>query len=162
MYKKNKLKLAVPFFLICSLFTYCQDNKTEKQDFVKSFFEDVFINDKPLELISNKYRYKGSKIKSKDEANEMFKQYITYLRTEKKHLLKKDTRFKVENYNNSSMKDLWLFERKERKNIFIVSVDNKIESYILLNNSKIISLLYFRKGSDDPAYFIPYYVKQEQ
>ncbi|TPN86889.1 hypothetical protein [Aquimarina algicola] len=133
----------------------------EKGEFVRMFFEDVFINDKSLDEISEKYRYKGSKIKSKDEANEMFKKHIEFLKSEKEHLLERRNGFKVETYENSSRNNLLPFEKNERKNIYVVSVADNIESYILMKESKIISLLYFRKGSDSNAYFIPYYAKSE-
>ncbi|WP_103069106.1 hypothetical protein [Aquimarina sediminis] len=161
MHINKKLKLAIPLFLVYSLFTYCQNIEIKKQDFVMSFFEDVFINNKSLEVISSQYRYKGSEIKSDEEANDMFKQYIIYLRTEKKHLSDKKAPFKIEPYNNSSIEDLWLFESKQRENIFVISVNGKVESYLLLKDEKIFSLLYFRKGRDSIAHFIPYYIKQE-
>ncbi|WP_106793538.1 hypothetical protein [Aquimarina sp. Aq78] len=161
MKKNSKLRFILPFFLVCSLLSYCQNQKTEKREFVKSFFEDIFIKEEPLEQISKEYRYKGSKIKSEDEAIEMFKSYITYLKTTKKHLLKKGVAFKIDHYNDCSIKDLWIFEKKERKNIFVVSVEGEIVTYVLLKKNKIFSFLYFRKGSESTAYFIPYYAKQE-
>ncbi|WP_271769005.1 hypothetical protein [Aquimarina algiphila] len=91
----------------------------------------------------------------------MFQNYITYIKTTKKYLLNKDVVFKVEHYDDSSIKDLWRFEKQERKNIFVVSVEDEIVTYVLLKKNKIFSFLYFRKGSESTAYFIPYYVKQE-
>jgi hypothetical protein len=161
MKKEHKLRFILPFFLVCNMFSYCQNQKSEKCEFVKSFFEDIFINKRPLEQISKEYRYKGAKIKSDDEAIEMFKNYIIYLKNTKQHLLNKNVVFKVDHYDDCSIKDLWQFEKQERKNIFVVSVEDEIVTYVLLKKSKVFSFLYFRKGSESTAYFIPYYAKQE-
>ncbi len=152
---KNKLKFVVPLFLICSLFTYCQNHKTEKNDFIKSFFEDVFINDKPLKVLYEQYIYKNSKTdKSKDEKIKIFNEHILYLKSEKEYLVKKNAIFQVENYDKSSISDLLPFNKSTTKNIYVVTIKNEVISYVLLNKGKVVSFNYVRKGSEGPAYFI--------
>ncbi len=158
----NRLKICICIFLVFSTLIQSQDRKSKTSEFVKSFFEDVFINNKPLDQMAKEYRYKDSKIKSENEAVEMFQAYISYLKTTQQHLLdKQDIVFKVEHYNECIIDDLWLFEKRERKNIFVVSVEDEIVTYVLLKKNKIFSFVYFRKGSESTAYFIPYYKKQE-
>ncbi len=151
----NRVKSILSLFLICFLFTYCQNHKTEKQDFVESFFEDVFINDKPLEVLYEEYAYKSPKNDlSKDEKMKIFNEHIRYLKSEKKHLIGQNVSFTVENYNKCSIPNLLPFDERARKKIYVVIVDNEVQSYVLLNNKKIASFNYVRKGSEGPAYFI--------
>lgn len=152
---KNVLRFNVPFLLLCVFLSCGQYQKVKKEDVIKSFFEDVFVSDKPLDEISELYRDQIDK----EESGEMFINHIRFLKSEKEHLTKEVKNIKVESYRTSTLDDLWLFEKKEQKNIYVVSLNDKIESYVLLNKAKIVSFVYFRKGSDNPAYFIPYYQK---
>lgn len=149
------MKFNLPLLLLCAFLSCGQHQKTDKEKMVNAFFEDVLLSDKPLDEIADLYRYKSDKT----DAKEMFIDHIKFLKSEKEHLTKEAKSLKVESYKASTLDDLWLFEKKEQKHIYVVSLNGKIESYVLLKKSKIISFVYFRKGSDNPAFFIPYYEK---
>ncbi len=147
------LRFLAHFFLIFSLFTYFQNEN--EAEIVKSFFEDVFVHGKSSEYLYKDYAFKNPEnTKSTDEKVEIFSQHILYLKSQKEHLSRKDINFMVENYNNSSSANLLLFDKRATKNIFVVYVENKVESYVLMNDNKIESFNYVRKGSEGPAYFI--------
>jgi len=139
-------------FYLALHFAIAQD--LNEKHVVESFFYDVYSNEKTLNQISEEYRYKES---NQEGANEKFVSNIKYLQTDKKHLYSKFGEIKIESYNESNIEDLWRFEIEKDEKIIVVSVDNRIETYVLLKDSKIVSFVYFRKGSDNPAVFIPYW-----
>jgi len=155
MKHKSIVKFNLPLLLLCAFISCGQHQKVQKEDMIKTFFEDVFVSDKPLSEISESYRYQINK----EGSREMFVNHIKFLKSEKEHLTKEVKNIKVENYTASTLDDLWLFEKKEQKNIYVVSLNGIIEWYVLLKKAKIVSFVYFQKGSDNPAYFIPYYEK---
>ena len=146
------LKSILPILLLWSFFSYGQHPKERNEDMVKAFFKDVFISNKPLHEISDTYRYKSDK----PDAREMFINHIKYLKSEKEHLKKEAQNIKVHNYKACTLDNLWLFEEKEQNNIYVVSLNDTIEWYVLLKNSKIVSFVYLRKGRNNPGSFIPY------
>jgi len=152
--EKIKLKFTV-LLLTISLFSYCQKKEESYNLLVKSFFEDVFRNEKSSKVLYNEYAFESvENKKSTNEKTEIFDEHISYLKSQKKQLIKKEIHFKVENYNNCSLEHLLPFDERARKNIFVVIVDGHIESYVLLNASKIQSFNYVQKGNEGPAYFI--------
>ena len=158
MKKCNRLKITVLLCTILLSFTYCQNKEQEELQMTKSFFEDIFINDISSEILYEKYAYKNTNMdKSMEEKKEIFKEHILYLKTQKEHLIKEHLNFDVDFYNKSSFSDLLHFSEEARPNILVVSVDENVESYILINNGKIESFNYVRKGSEGPAYFINNY-----
>jgi len=156
----NKTKLIFISFILLSFSIYsCENDNTKNIEMLYSFFEDIFSEKKSLEQISELYRYKGTDVKFKDEANELFKKHIKFILTEKKHLTNNKTDLTISSYNESMLDGKWKFEQKDHNNIYVVNVNDKIETYVLIKNDKILSLAYFRKGRESIAYFLPYYEK---
>ncbi|WP_438424007.1 hypothetical protein [Aquimarina macrocephali] len=155
MCAKNKLKFILSFFLVFSAIINCQGQKTKKSEIVKSFFEDIFIHNKSSEKLFVEYAdKKGSGAStSKDTISDMFNKCVLQLKADRKHLLNKNVRFDVENYNTSSQPDLRYFDKKAGKRIFVVSVNGKIECYVLMKKSKILAFHYITKGKEGPTYF---------
>ena len=46
----------------------------------------------------------------------------------------------------------------EMEDIYVISVDGKVVKYALVKDYKVISLIYFRKGSQKPGFFVPYWL----
>jgi len=154
MILKNLLAFSCPLFMIFSIFMCSQKQELEDELIVKSFFEDVFLAKKSLIQISKNYRYDCGE----DKSDEKFILSVKSLQIQKSYLTKNITKLKVQSYYKSSMKDKWVFEKKDRKNIYVVSVDDMIVSYVLVKKSKIVSFMYFRKGRENVAYFVPYWM----
>ncbi len=140
-------------------FLLAQTNKPKT--IVKTFFEDVFLKEQSLSKVSDNYRYrKNLKKLSKTEESKRFQNHLSVLKSERKHLLADDKIiFSVENYKKYKSIDKWNFEKKYWKDTYVVFASGKVEAYVLLKKSKIVSFIYFRKSRDDIAYFIPYYLK---
>lgn len=155
MYTKNKLKFSISLFLIFSSLIYCQGQKNKKSEIVKSFFEDVFINDKPYKELYIVYSAKKSNFaKSENERIELFNKQILQLKSDRKHLINKNVNFNVENYNKSFQPNLRHFPKKARKHIFVVSVNDNTECYVWMKKAKILAFHYVMKGKEGPTYFI--------
>jgi len=143
------LKLSILFILI-SFFSFCQ--RHDEKGVIESFLTDVYSKNKSLNQISEEYRFK----RGEEKEHEKFVKQIKYLQIEKKHLYSQIGEIKVEPLNDSKIEELWVFEKKEGENIYVVSTNGKVDTYVLLKESKIVSFVYFRKGGD-PAFFIPYW-----
>lgn len=144
------IKLSFLFILIF-VFSFCKKQDTELV--IQSFLTDVFSQNKSLNQISEEYRFKLGQ----DKENEKFIKHIQYLQQEKKHFYTKTQIIKVELLDDSKIKGLWTFEKEKDENIYVVSIEGKVETYALLSGSKIVSFIYFRKGRDTQASFIPYW-----
>lgn len=152
-------KVALKVILVSLLFfasIHCQGQKTKKSEIVKSFFEDIFIHNKSSEKLFVEYAdKKGSGAStSKDTISDMFNKCVLQLKADRKHLLNKNASFYVENYNTSSQPNLRYFDNKMGKLIYVVSVNNKIECYVLMRKSKILAFHYITKGTEGPTYFL--------
>ncbi len=156
MYIKNKLKLSLSFLLLFSALVYSQNKKDKKSEIVKSFFEDVFINNKSQEELFVQYADKkgNGNSKSKDSIADMFNKCVLQLKADREHLINKSVKFNVNRFNSYSKPDIKDFGEKVEKNVFVVSVDNEIECYVLMKRSKILAFHHVTKGQKGPSYFV--------
>lgn len=151
MRNKKKIKLSL-LFIIISFFSFCQ--KQNEIVVVESFLRDVYSTNKTLNQISEEYRFKCDK----EKEDEKFIKLIKYLKEEKKQFYSQIKKVKVEPLNISKISGLWAFENKEDESVYVVSINGKVYTYALLKESKIVSFVYYRKGRDNPAFFIPYWL----
>ncbi|MEW7277511.1 hypothetical protein ABW636_02820 [Aquimarina sp. 2201CG1-2-11] len=151
----NKLKLSLSFLLLFSALMYSQSKKDKKSEIVKSFFEDVFINNKSQEELFTEYADKkgNGNSKSKDSIADMFNKCVLQLKADRGHLINKSVKFNVNRFNNCSKSDTKDFGEVD-KNVFVVSVNDEIECYVLMKRSKILAFHHVTKGEKGPSYFV--------
>lgn len=151
--KSLALFLVFPIILFSGP-TDLKDEKTECKIIVESFFRDVFASEKSLKLISEEYRFPHKENKDGNK----FALHIQSLRKQKEQFYRDIDKIVVESYEESSIRNRWLFDKKKWKNIYVVSGKGNLQSYVLMKKCKIVACINFRKGSDDEASFIPYWL----
>lgn len=145
-------KLVIVFVLLMSQFfsSYAQEN----EKLIESFFEDIFVSKSstPKELYKT-YIFKNCK-KIKGEKVKVFEANIEHLKSLNTSILNQDSiLFNVNKYRNSEFKDLLPLDEKSLDNIFVVSVDKTIVTYVLMKENKIEAFNTIRKGKEGPAFF---------
>ncbi|WP_378184000.1 hypothetical protein [Aquimarina sp. SS2-1] len=156
----KKLKISVLLFLTSLMFCYCSDNKEPtNEEMIDLFFSEIFKqeNTSSKDLYS-KYLFEDkAATKLRDTLQNMFDKHISSLKVKKSHLLNKDIKFIVHKYEDSNRDDLIQFVSDDTggKDIYVITVDNNVEFYVLLKKDKIYSFEYVMKG--DEGLFITYY-----
>ncbi|KAA1243382.1 hypothetical protein [Aquimarina sp. RZ0] len=146
-------------FVFSNAYACKTNNDKENIIILRSFFDSILSENQSLEEVSETHRYKGRGVKNKNEANTLFTYHIDYIKSEKKQLIQNKVDLTITKYKECTLENKWKFEKKDLDDIYVVSVNGMIETYVLMKKDRILSLVYFRKGSDNTAHFIPYYVK---
>ncbi len=133
-----RLKICFCIFLGFSTLVQSQDRHSKNSEFVKSFFEDVFNTNNDISEIVESYC-------KKDYYPDFYKKFVKYLREEHKYLWDKSINFKVDSYHDITSDEKQKFPENVQNDIYIVTIGEKIEFYVLIKNSKIISFDYLIK-----------------
>ncbi|KAA1243384.1 hypothetical protein [Aquimarina sp. RZ0] len=155
----KKLKISVLLLMTSFMLSYCQNKKSYNEGMIVSFFNKVFNeeNTNSKELYA-KYLFEDKKAnKLRDTIQNMFEKHIAGLKVKKHHLLNANSKFVVQKYKDYDKDDLITFvsDNTGGKDIHVVTVNDKIEFYVLLEKDKIRSFEYVMKSNE--GLFITYY-----
>ena len=144
---------TIIFILVMLHFFSCNAQKNEIK--IQSFFESIFV-EQDLTYKELYTKYVSTKYLEKEQIDS-FEDNIKYLKSLNLFLNNRDSiSFSVTKYKKSELTELLPFSEEALDNIFVVSVNSKIVTYVLMNESKIIAFNTVRKGKRGPAYFLPF------
>lgn len=154
----KKLKISLLLLMTSFMLSYCQ-KQSSNEEMIVSFFDKIFKeeNTNSKELYATYLLEKKEAAKLRDTIQNMFEKHIAGIKVKKHHLLNANTKFIVQEYKDSNREDLITFvsDDADGKDIYVVTVNDKIEFYVLVEKNKIRSFEHVMKSNE--GLFIAYY-----
>lgn len=155
----KKIKISILLLMSSFMLTYCQNMKSSNEEMIVSFFDKIFKeeNTNSKELYATYLFENKEAAKLRDTIQNMFEKHINGIKVKKHHLLNSNKKFIVQKYKDSNRDDLITFvsDDTDGKDIYIVTVNDKIEFYVLLEKDKIRSFEHVMKSNE--GLFVTYY-----
>lgn len=146
-------KLILIILVVVNVFG-CASLKDKREETIMVFLEDVYFEKNTNEFIWTEYSFLDKSLNQKKHKKLLIWAFKHLREKIEEASNKKEVQFDITKYEKTDLNGLIIFRDEEvQKNAYVVKVNSKVVTYILMEGNKIKSFNTFQKGKGD-GYFI--------